>query len=106
MSGYHGRRGPNVSRLIADLNNPNITSTFDPLAEPSNLEQDLALFTDNEFIDWNAGTDFDPNAPLDLTNFELDQKNTGTTSTVNTGTNSTANESNMNFGKSIFTCHG
>lgn len=98
MSGYHGRRGPNVSRLIADLNNPNINSTFDPLAEPTNLEQDLALFTDNEFIDWNAGTDFDPTAPLDLTNFELDQKNVGS-ATVNAGTNSTTNEPNMNFGK-------
>lgn len=94
-----------MSRLIADLNNPTVpAASFDPLAPPNNLDQDLSLFTDNEFIDWNAGSEFDPNGPLDL-NFDLDHKNIGGTSAVDTrAANASASEANMNFGKSNPAC--
>ncbi|KAF2471568.1 uncharacterized protein BDR25DRAFT_21168 [Lindgomyces ingoldianus] len=70
MSGYNGRRGPNVSQYVAGLNIP--TSNLDHLAEPLNLEEDLALFSNSDFIDWDAGNgEFDPQA-LDF-NLDVDQ---------------------------------
>lgn len=92
-----------MSRLIADLNNPTVpASSFDPLAPPTNLDQDLSLFTENDFIDWNAGSEFDPNSALDL-NFDLDHKNIGGASTIDTrAANSGASEANMNFGNFEF----
>ncbi|KAF2013807.1 bZIP transcription factor-like protein [Aaosphaeria arxii CBS 175.79] len=76
MSAYNGRRGPNVSRYVADLNNNSaLTSTFDPLEAPANLDDDLAVFANSDFIDWNGGSEggFNPNASLDF-HFNLDEK--------------------------------
>jgi len=51
MSSYNGRRGPNVSQFIANLN---IIPSAQDLQEPLlNIEEDLALFTNTDFIDWD-----------------------------------------------------
>jgi len=70
MSGYNGRRGPNVSQYLANLNT--IPSQQDLLAEPLNLEEELAVFTSAEFIDWDAaGADLNNlNSPLDFLDSE------------------------------------
>lgn len=62
MSGYHGRRGPNVSEYIANLNA--IPSAQDLAnSDYPNLEDDLAMFTNTQFFDFDLGqeTDFSVN---------------------------------------------
>lgn len=59
---YSGRRGPNVSQYVANLNT--IPPAQEPIAEPLNIDEDLALFTNSEFIDWDGS--FDINPPLDF----------------------------------------
>ncbi|KAF2709298.1 hypothetical protein K504DRAFT_379119 [Pleomassaria siparia CBS 279.74] len=71
MSGYHGRRGPNVSQYVANLNT--LPTQQDLLAEPVNLEEDLAVFTSAEFIDWDA-TVVDLNSPLDFLDNDPQQR--------------------------------
>ncbi|KAI0116326.1 hypothetical protein GGR51DRAFT_501026 [Nemania sp. FL0031] len=57
MSGYSGRRGHpvNVSQLLQDLNR-----VPEPAAQPEDnlrsLDDELAMFTNTNFIDWDAGT--------------------------------------------------
>ncbi|KAH8821281.1 hypothetical protein F5884DRAFT_82258 [Xylogone sp. PMI_703] len=67
MSGYNGRTGPNVSEYIANLN------AIPPAQEASNqenfnLEEDLAMFTNTQFFDFDLGQDADLQAPP--TNYE------------------------------------
>ncbi|KAF2656823.1 hypothetical protein K491DRAFT_596224 [Lophiostoma macrostomum CBS 122681] len=67
MSGYNGRPAPNVSRYIADLNT--VPSRDEPVdSPPTNLEAELALFTNNEFMDWDGTGVENPyrNPSLDL----------------------------------------
>lgn len=71
MSGYNGRRGPNVSQYVANLNT--LHPQQDPLAEPLNLEEDLAVFSSAEFIDWDA-TGVDLNSPLDFLDSDPQQR--------------------------------
>lgn len=55
MSTYHGRRAPNVSHLLQDLN------SIDTVADDNfNMEDDLELFTNTQFYDFDSGqqTDF------------------------------------------------
>jgi hypothetical protein len=57
MSGYTGRRGQpvNVSQLLQDLNRiPDPAPQ--PEENPPNLDDELAMFTNTNFIDWDAGT--------------------------------------------------
>lgn len=57
MSTYHGRRAPNVSHLLQDLN----TISHDaPVDDNFNMEDDLELFTNTQFYDFDSGqqTDF------------------------------------------------
>lgn len=56
MAGFNGRRAPNVSQYIANLN------TIQPAHDPStqqdenyNLDDDLAVFTNAEFFDFDLG---------------------------------------------------
>ena len=75
MSGYHGRTGPNFSQYINNLNA--VSQPYDQDFLPNddlNLEQDLALFTNADF------TDFDSLAPLSDAglNFDLDTDNNKT----------------------------
>ncbi|KAI0205607.1 hypothetical protein F4808DRAFT_409669 [Astrocystis sublimbata] len=57
MSGYSGRRGHpvNVSQLLQDLNR-----VPEPAPQPednlANLDDELAMFTNTNFIDWDAAT--------------------------------------------------
>jgi hypothetical protein len=58
MSTYHGRRAPNVSHLLQDLN---AVGAHDGTAEETfNMEDDLELFTNTQFYDFDSGqqTDF------------------------------------------------
>ena len=59
MAGYGGRRGPNVSQYVAQLNA--IPSAHDVAGqdEMPNIEDDLAQFTNAEFLDFDA-QDFFP----------------------------------------------
>jgi hypothetical protein len=58
MSTYTGRRAPNVSHLLQDLNT--IASHDAPTEENFNMEEDLELFTNTQFYDFDSGqqTDF------------------------------------------------
>jgi hypothetical protein len=74
MSGYHGRRAPNFSQYLDDLNT--IPSPYDQAMqqqraqqESFNLDAELALFTNTEFLDFdslggnisgNASVTYDP----------------------------------------------
>ena len=61
MSGFNGsRRGPNVSQYIANLNA--IPSSHDVVNQHDgafNLEEDLAVFTNAEFYDFDMGEEID-----------------------------------------------
>ncbi|KAL9118212.1 MAG: hypothetical protein Q9187_005247 [Circinaria calcarea] len=55
MSGYSPRRGPNVSQYIANLNTiPSVHDLESQQQEDYSLEDDLALFTNTEFFDFDA----------------------------------------------------
>ncbi|KAI5466968.1 hypothetical protein BGZ63DRAFT_345574 [Mariannaea sp. PMI_226] len=57
MSNYNGRRGPNVSQYLRDLNAIN---RHEPVhEEPFNMEEDLALFTNTQFFDFETGQNTD-----------------------------------------------
>lgn len=68
MSGYSGRRGVNVSQYIANLNT--VHPPEDLLDSPPNIEDDLALFTSNEFMDWDGSSGFEQNPASFDVNFE------------------------------------
>ena len=57
MSNYNGRRAPNVSQYLRDLNaiNP------EPATEENfaNMEDDLSLFTNTQFFDFETGQNTD-----------------------------------------------
>jgi hypothetical protein len=55
---YNGRRGPNVSEYIANLNA--IPSAQDlQSSENFNMEDELAMFTNTQFFDFDLGQDAD-----------------------------------------------
>jgi hypothetical protein len=57
---YHGRRGPNVSEYIANLNAiPTAQDLQSSNAENFNLDDDLAMFTNTQFFDFDLGQDAD-----------------------------------------------
>ncbi|KAH6610277.1 hypothetical protein Trco_000297 [Trichoderma cornu-damae] len=59
MSTYNGRHGPNVSQYLRDLNTISPTDTT-AVEETFNMEDDLAIFTNTQFFDFDSGqnTDF------------------------------------------------
>ncbi|KAH7157009.1 hypothetical protein EDB81DRAFT_788631 [Dactylonectria macrodidyma] len=63
MASYNGRRGPNVSQYLRDLNAINRQETGQE--EPFNMEEDLALFTNTQFFDFETGqnTDYQAQVP-------------------------------------------
>ncbi|KAF2279702.1 uncharacterized protein EI97DRAFT_430734 [Westerdykella ornata] len=68
MSDFPARRGVNVSQYIAQLNTvPSADDTFD---SPPNFEEDLALFTNSEFVNWDGGDNFDV-APAPAQGFNM-----------------------------------
>ncbi|MCJ1377705.1 hypothetical protein MMC17_000801 [Xylographa soralifera] len=60
MSGYSARKAPNVSQYIANLNT--IPSAHDVATGQDNypLDDDLAIFTNAEFFDFDLGENYDP----------------------------------------------
>lgn len=59
MSNYNGRRGPNVSQYLRDLNAINPEPTAAPTEENFNMDEDLALFTNTQFFDFETGQNTD-----------------------------------------------
>jgi hypothetical protein len=57
MSNYNGRRGPNVSQYLRDLNAINRQEPAPE--EPFTMEEDLALFTNTQFFDFETGQNTD-----------------------------------------------
>jgi hypothetical protein len=52
-STYNGRRGPNVSQYLRDLN---AVKPQDPVPEENlNFDEDLAMFTNTQFFDFDSG---------------------------------------------------
>lgn len=65
---FGGRRSVNVTEYIAQLNT--VPGPEEPLDSPTGLDEDLALFTSNQFVNWDGPSAFDQNtAPFDV-NFE------------------------------------
>ncbi|KAG5979432.1 hypothetical protein E4U55_005166 [Claviceps digitariae] len=60
MSTYSGRHGPNVSAYLRDLNTISPQDTTAGAEDGFNMEDDLALFTNTQFFDFDSGqnTDF------------------------------------------------
>lgn len=58
MSSFNGRRGPNGSQYIGDLNAIN---RDDAHASPRNfnMEEDLSMFTNTQFFDFDSGRNTD-----------------------------------------------
>lgn len=54
---YNGRRGPNVSQYLRDLNAINRQESAPE--EPFTMEEDLALFTNTQFFDFETGQNTD-----------------------------------------------
>ena len=57
MAGFYGRRTPNVSQYIANLNaiNPSSQDVATQHDDSYGLEDDLAVFTNAEFFDFDLG---------------------------------------------------
>lgn len=61
IDGYKGRKGPNVSHYLANLNT--LPSAHDVAAqqqEDFNIADELAQFTNTEFLDFDAGDFLEP----------------------------------------------
>lgn len=59
MSTYNGRRGPNVSQYLQNLNTISPQDTTPATEENFPLEDDLALFTNTQFFDFDSGQNTD-----------------------------------------------
>lgn len=58
--GYNAQRGPNVSEFIANLNTiPSAQEIAGQGQEDFNLENELAMFTNTQFFDFDLGQDTD-----------------------------------------------
>jgi len=69
MAAFNGLRAPNVSEFIANLNT--IPPTQDmPAQENFNLDDDLAMFTNTQFFDFDLGHDAD----FQPSNFDFDHQ--------------------------------
>jgi len=61
MAGYQGRKGPNISNYLANLNT--IPSAHDVVDEDFNIDAELAQFTNIEFLDFDTGNFLDQSVP-------------------------------------------
>jgi hypothetical protein len=66
---YSGRRGPNVSEYIANLNAIPTAQDLQSSEDNFNMEDSLAMFTNTQFFDFDLGH----NADLEPTNFPIDK---------------------------------
>ncbi|KAH6663358.1 hypothetical protein B0J14DRAFT_276680 [Halenospora varia] len=60
---YNGRRGPNVSEYIANLNAIPTAQDLQNAQDNFNLDDELAMFTNTQFFDFDLGQDVDLQAP-------------------------------------------
>lgn len=66
MSGYNGRRGPNVSSYVQQLNNVPMPQDLPAQEEDfGNLQDEMAMFTNTEFYDFGLGDIADLNQPVE-----------------------------------------
>ena len=57
---YNERRGPNVSEYVANLNAiPTAQDLQSSSADNFNLDDELAMFTNTQFYDFDSGNDVD-----------------------------------------------
>jgi hypothetical protein len=56
---YNGRRGPNVSEYIANLNAIPSAQEMQSNQENFNIDDDLAMFTNTQFFDFDLGNGAD-----------------------------------------------
>jgi hypothetical protein len=56
---YNERRGPNVSEYVANLNAIPSAQDLQSSSENYNLDEELAMFTNTQFFDFDAGQDSD-----------------------------------------------
>jgi hypothetical protein len=69
MSAFNGQRGPNVSEYIANLNAiPSAQDMASQNQDNFHLDDDLAMFTNTQFFDFDLGQDAD----LQPTSFAFD----------------------------------
>ena len=62
MGTYSGRKGPNVSQYLRELNN--IPSQDAPTSDEAfGVDDHLAMFTNTQFFDFDSGQNTDYNAP-------------------------------------------
>ena len=66
MDGYKSRKAPNVSHFLANLNAlPSAHEVASQQQDDFNIDDELAQFTNTEFLDFDAGelpmAEFDPN---------------------------------------------
>lgn len=68
MSGFNGRRGPNFSQYLSELNT--IPSSGDQSVQPEqgifDVDAELALFTNAEFFDFDASASMSRHVPASL----------------------------------------
>lgn len=81
--GYNGQRGPNVSEFIANLNAiPSAQEMASQGQENFNLDDDLSLFTNTNFFDFDLGQDAD----LQPANFDFNRQSRAAPAAGNTDT--------------------
>ena len=61
MASFNGRRGPNVSQYLRELHS--IPEQDSAQGESFNMDDDLAMFTNTQFFDFDSGQNTDYNAP-------------------------------------------
>ena len=79
MSGYNGRRAPNFSQYLEDLNT--VPSPYDQTAQQQDqeifdVEAELAMFTNTEFFDFDSAGNDMSSMPLKFENGESNHTST------------------------------
>ncbi|KAL9111635.1 MAG: hypothetical protein Q9227_003908 [Pyrenula ochraceoflavens] len=65
MSAFQGRSGPNLSQYLDELNViPTDYDLHDSATDEGNLDQTLAMFTNTEFMDFDAAAQSNPSIPM------------------------------------------
>lgn len=102
MSGYNGRRGPNVSQYVANLNTiPSAQDTASRNQDPLEIENDLALFTNTEFFDFDLGEVPDLTQPVEYDPAIEERARRQNASAYNRRLNSDNTNTNNNSSKSV-----
>ncbi|ODA82162.1 hypothetical protein RJ55_00668 [Drechmeria coniospora] len=97
MSTFNGRHGPNVSQYLRDLNTINPQDAV--REETFTMEDDLALFTNTQFFDFDSGQNLDFQAqPVKADTKSVARHNSSTADDVMTASPSVMGDiSNLDF---------